>query len=82
MEPFGWWIETKDFRWFTTEAHRVNVWKGRKGVRVLTLGVIEEKLESAQPVTSVVKCDHEPDVMRRCKKCGADLTPGSVTRES
>lgn len=79
-KPFGWWIETKDYHWFTREESRVNVWKGMKGVTILALGVIEESLQSVEvPQPVKPECEHEPDVLKRCVKCGEDLSIMGMT---
>ena len=79
-KPFGWWIETKEFRWFTREESRVNVWKGMKGVTILALGVIDTSLQPDEvPQTLKPECNHEPDVLKRCIKCGEDLSVMGMT---
>lgn len=84
MEPFGWWIETKDYWWFTRDASRVRHWRGMKGVVVTALAPCSEstvEAASAAPI-SEPECDHEPDVMKRCIKCGVNLDPFSPTKGS
>jgi hypothetical protein len=72
--PFGWWIEAGDLRWFTREASRVNEWRSRKGAKVVALGVIVESLPEPEPLEETpIMCLHEPDVMKRCVKCGMNL---------
>lgn len=75
-KPFGWWIESKDMRWFTQEESRVNYWRNMKGVTILALGIVPEQLEAVEEPTPSKQpvCDHEPDVLKRCVKCGEDLS--------
>ena len=84
MKPFGWFIEAGNLRWFTQEESRVTPWRDRKDAKVIALQVVEEE-EVFIPYCQVdepKQCEHEPDVLKRCIKCGEDLNVSSVTRKS
>lgn len=77
--PFGWWIEAGELRWFTREEQRMKVWRGK--AKIVALGVIDESYEACEVEIQPRKpeCEHEPDVLNRCVKCGADLSINAMT---
>jgi hypothetical protein len=75
MEPFGWFIETGQYRWFTQDSTSVSMWRGRKDAKVTVL-FAGPQVDQPLPVEAslpVKECEHEPDVLKRCVKCGKDL---------
>ena len=76
MVAFGWWIEAGDMRWFTRDESRVRPFRDRKDAKVTKLVAVESTEEVLVPYCQVdePECDHEFDVMKRCIKCGEDLS--------
>lgn len=85
MAVFGWWIESGEMRWFTRDKSRVRHFRGMRGVVVTALAPCDDSAVEAQvadPISPVPECEHEPDVMKRCRKCGVNLDPFSPTKGS
>ena len=76
LVPFGWFIEVGPLRWFTQEADKANFFRNRKDAKVTKLVAVESIEDVSIPYCKVdePECDHEPDVLKRCVKCGKDLS--------